>query len=179
MLDHPKDCLVTLANTAFRLEALATHPGESPWACTGSFEALWAQADPPPDRIQLRLLSPAAFRAGGVRNVLFPEAGLVLGGLLDKWNAFCPPGLQLPADKERLSALLQVDSYSLATRALDFGTYRETGVTGWCSYRFEATASQEERRWAGALAAFAFYAGVGAKTTMGMGQARARSPKRS
>ncbi|MDP2662237.1 MAG: CRISPR system precrRNA processing endoribonuclease RAMP protein Cas6, partial [Dehalococcoidia bacterium] len=69
-------------------------------------------------------------------------------------------------------------SYRLSTRLASFGDYSETGFFGHAVYECPS-ASDEERRLINTLADFAFFAGVGAKTTMGMGQCRRLALTRS
>jgi CRISPR-associated endoribonuclease Cas6 len=54
---------------------------------------------------------------------------------------------------------------------LEFGSYRQIGFAGECTYEFATDAPGELKRQVSLLADFAFHAGVGYKTTMGMGQA--------
>ena len=55
---------------------------------------------------------------------------------------------------------------------INFGNYQETGFTGQCSFILSDVLSMEQVQHINALADFAVYSGVGAKTTMGMGQTR-------
>jgi CRISPR-associated endoribonuclease Cas6 len=73
---------------------------------------------------------------------------------------------------------LKVSRYRLSTRLLDFGGYQELGFSGQVTYEFSRDVPVELARAINALADFAFYGGVGAKTTMGMGQARRRESAR-
>jgi CRISPR/Cas system endoribonuclease Cas6 (RAMP superfamily) len=59
----------------------------------------------------------------------------------------------------------------LETAFLSFGAYSETGCIGNTAYSFHEVNAADLRA-INALADFAEYAGVGAKTSMGMGQAR-------
>jgi CRISPR-associated endoribonuclease Cas6 len=157
--------------------ALAEVSDAHPWACTDTFEALVQRhtlsASIPP-RVGLRFASPTLFRSEDM-NVPLPLPGLVFGGLLDKWNAFAP--LQLPAEVRCFAQeCLAVSRYRLETRRVAFGEDGRCGTVagcvGDCSYAIRV----KDKYWMGLihlLAAFAFYAGVGRRTTMGLGQCRA------
>ncbi|MCX6021086.1 MAG: CRISPR system precrRNA processing endoribonuclease RAMP protein Cas6 [Chloroflexi bacterium] len=171
VLRHPPEQPVMVGGAAFRLEGLETQQGAGPQVQLSSFASLWDGAQQPAERLTVQFLSPAVFRSKGARNALFPEPGLVFGGLLDKWNAFCPPELRLSLEKAALGDVVRVDSYRLATESVAFGKYRETGICGWAAYQLAAGTQTQERQSVRALAALALFAGVGAKTTMGLGQA--------
>jgi CRISPR-associated endoribonuclease Cas6 len=64
----------------------------------------------------------------------------------------------------------------------DDGHYRTTtfpGFVGSCSFRLVAVQNPELVKTLNALADFAFYAGIGAKSTMGCGVARRINADRS
>ncbi len=65
-----------------------------------------------------------------------------------------------------------VSAYELKTHALKLEGGAEIGAQGWIRYRFP---DPEQAKIARILAQFAFYAGVGRKTTMGMGQTQFNS----
>jgi CRISPR-associated endoribonuclease Cas6 len=144
-----------------------------PWAGTDSFEELVQRhtlGNHIPRRVGLRFASPTLFRSNDV-NVPLPLPGLVFGGLLDKWNAFAP--LQVHPDVRRFAQeCLAVSRYRLETRRVAFGGRRAVaGCVGECVYAIQV----KDRYWMGLihlLAAFAFYAGVGRQTTVGLGQAK-------
>jgi CRISPR-associated endoribonuclease Cas6 len=99
----------------------------------------------------------------------FPLPRFVFLTLAEKWNRHSPVHLgeeiaQVLAERVLLSR------YNLKTHMLDFGRYRQIGFTGRCEFRIEAENGDLWGRVPHLLADFAFYAGVGYKTTMGMGQ---------
>jgi CRISPR-associated endoribonuclease Cas6 len=104
-------------------------------------------------------------------NVPLPLLDLVFGSLLDRWQAFAP--LALNPDLRRFAAeQVAVARYRLRTRALPFKPgAMQVGFSGECLF----VALRRDRYWLSVLhllADFAFYAGVGYQTSMGMGQAR-------
>ena len=103
-----------------------------------------------------------------------PLPRLIFEGLARRWNAFGP--LQVPDEVRRFAdEMMLISRYRLRTERVSFGKGGERGAypgfVGVCGYAFR----NQDRYWLGlihALAAFALYAGVGARTTMGLGQAR-------
>ncbi len=124
--------------------------------------------------ITLQFTSPTAFNLGDRAFELFPKPSFIWESLLRVWNAYAPQHLKM--DKHRLRTFLiehvSVLDCDIATMMWSFPQYVQKGFVGTCTYQI-----QEEDSGIAAnlttLAAFARYAGIGYKTTMGMGQARA------
>jgi CRISPR-associated endoribonuclease Cas6 len=169
---------VTIAGASLRVVGSTTDAAEHPWAAEATFEGLvqhFTLSAEVPRSVGLRFASPTAFRVTGKkRAVPLPLPSLVFGGLLDKWNAFAP--IQVHPDVRRFAEeCLGVSSYELETRRVVFGEEGErgtySGFVGRCHYYVEVP----DRYWMGLiqlLAGFALVAGVGLRTTMGLGQAR-------
>lgn len=100
----------------------------------------------------------------------FPTPDYVFGSLLARWNAFSARAL--PEELNRFVAhSLVVTQFSLRSRTVLVSGGVHTGSIGSITYK----ALNYDRYWMSlvrALADFAFYAGVGLKSTMGMGQCR-------
>ncbi|NLF14155.1 MAG: CRISPR system precrRNA processing endoribonuclease RAMP protein Cas6 [Anaerolineaceae bacterium] len=174
---------LSIGGAALRVVGSTTDPAQHPWAAGATFEGLVQQftlAADVPRTVGLRFLSPTAFRVTGKkRAVPLPLPALVFGGLVDKWNAFAP--IQVHPDVRRFAEeCLAVSSYGLETRRVLFGEDGErgaySGFVGRCHYYVEVP----DRYWMGLiqlLAGFSLYAGVGVRTTMGLGQARKLEPR--
>jgi CRISPR-associated endoribonuclease Cas6 len=112
--------------------------------------------------IELKFLSPTSFKQKqGIQS--FPLPDLVFSSLLKKWNFFAPEELRFP--EVEWKGL--VSAFDLKTHALKLEGGPEIGCQGWVKYCFK---DSEQARIASILANFAFFSGVGRKTTMGMGQ---------
>lgn len=170
LINLPNDRDLLLEAAAFRLHRVLTTPGETEWANFDSFDGLLARARPE-RRLRLAFHSPTAFRSGGQRNVALPMPGLVFGSLLARWNEFAPSPLSEDLRRQAEEGLL-IARYRLETRMLDFGKYKEMGFEGECEYELQAAVAPAAAAQLATLADFAYYSGVGAKTAMGMGQAR-------
>jgi CRISPR-associated endoribonuclease Cas6 len=146
-----------------------------PWAARMSYDALYetAVASETRSRPQLTLIfeSPTAFRSQG-RTLLFPLPRLVFGSLMTRWNGYAPRPLDA-ALLESFDAWIDVERYTLQTQMQDFGRYQlQAGFVGQCTFGVRKGAVAEVVWGMRLLAAFAFFAGVGYRTTMGMGQVR-------
>ena len=176
LIPHPPETL-TLGNAPLQVTGSTADPSVHRWAGEDTFEGLVQRhtlAPSVPPRVGLRLASPTLFRSAD-KNVPLPLPGLVFGGLLDKWNAFAP--IQLHPDVRRFAQeCLAVSRYRLETLPVSFGEDGRRGAVagcvGTCTYAIQV----RDKYWMGLihlLAAFAFYSGVGRRTTTGLGQARA------
>lgn len=136
--------------------------------CCTSFYKLLSEADTE-TVVTLEFLTPTSFKGDGIQT-LFPEPRLVFSSLLRRWNAFSDA--KLPEEYLELLPSIKVSNYSLCTELIHFSRYKIIGFKGRVEYRLLEKSPQPFRQAMNALADFAFYCGVGAKTTMGMGQTR-------
>lgn len=165
-----------LGEVAFLIAQVLVTPGSSPWAGYTTWEAL--METPAASSATLEFLTPTAFHLGqrpwGKRFHLLPEPLLVFRSLLRTWNAFAPAGLTMEAGP--LEAYLEEEAIVQALAGLRTVMWRyprhlQIGFVGQVTYGFPGE-DEALRQRLFALAEFAFYAGVGYKTTMGMGQVR-------
>lgn len=158
---------------------LGTPQSTQPWANFCNYEQLYAQASSENRRLTLQFCTPTAFRQGKYDSSM-PTAERVFGSLLRRWNAYS--GLEFP--KEILAAVqdsqvnirteVAVDPRSQFqhTGARVNPCNRFTGCVGKVTFQILGRVTPETVRQLNALADFALYAGVGRKTTMGMGMGR-------
>jgi len=169
--------VIRLGQAVLLIKEILATPGSHPWAGYTSWAQLAAEARPEPE-IALDFTSPTAFGFGqkswGKKVVVLPEPNPVFGSLVRSWNGLAPPLLQM--DQKALMAY--VDEHvavkqvrGLETRMLRFRNSLQVGFVGQVTYGLMAE-DEAIRTRLNALADFAFYAGVGMKTTMGMGQCR-------
>jgi CRISPR-associated endoribonuclease Cas6 len=170
--------VVRLGRALFVVREVLATPESSPWAGYTSFGQLYQQAQAA-DEIALEFTSPTVFSFGrqawGQKAVPLPDPALVFGNLLKKWNAFCLPELIL---NEALLAYADenvvVKRYQLETKMQHFGRSPQVGFVGSVTFALMGRDEADDlyRRQLNLLADFAFYSGVGYKTTQGMGQCR-------
>lgn len=141
-----------------------------PWAGVSTYARLFG-GEPSPD-LPLRFHSPTFFRRKGV-NYPLPEPRLVLESLLRRFSAFAPVK---PPEGVQAALLERATVRWLEGRTLGVeGDTEATGFVGRVVYHLPR-ATEEEALWLTALGRFAFYSGVGAKTSLGYGRVRAFKP---
>lgn len=153
---------ISLGNFPFVCRGVEALPGGHRQVQIGDYRLL-GKASPVSDDISLEFQSPTAFKQGKKTIQPFPLPELVFGSLLRRWNAFAPEDLHfLPVEWHGM-----VSAFDLKTKVLRLEGGPQIGSVGWVRYRFPDV---EQARIASVLAQYAFFAGVGYKTTMGMGQ---------
>lgn len=181
LLDLPRIGAFELVGVPFEIVQIEREPGPHRWArwvgrtdFVSLYEKWFIHCKQPPERIGLEFCSPTTFQQGRV-TAPFPMPRLVFLTLADKWNAFSP--VHLGADiNETIEEFLELRWYRLRTRSLRLPYAREPeiGFVGQCVYRIRPRVKEADLllRVINLLADFAFYAGVGGKTAMGLGQTR-------
>lgn len=172
---HPP-ATIQLSGQTFMVTGATVNPAQHPWAGQITYQDLAApfllnQAGKPAAGVGLEFVSPTTFKSQG-RSVPLPLPELVFGSLLDRWQAFAPIGLH-PELRRFAVETVVLSRYQLRTRGVPVKNGgAQIGFTGEVMF----TALNPDRYWLNALrllAAFAFYSGVGAQTTAGLGQTRA------
>ncbi len=120
----------------------------------------------------------------GIHHARLPLPGYVFPGLARRWQEVAGPDLATLVQRELIEQYIQDDGmiivdYDLRTHRLKFTTHQQQGFVGMCKYHLrgsdEETKSEvflSARQQILLLAQFAFYCGVGYKTSMGMGRVR-------
>lgn len=175
---HPT---IRLGNLPFAVHEVVTTPRANGATGFTSFAELWERAGTE-RTITLRFDSPTALSRGdtGKGKVfdLLPTPWGVFDALCRKWNAFAEQPIAEPnALREWVEEHVVVaDVRDLNTTTLRFEKFAQKGFVGRVTYAIVGGVADGLReqnsmlRGLNALADFALYAGVGYKTTMGMGQ---------
>jgi len=160
---------VELDRFAFRV--LPPSPESDPWQGRSTYKALQAESADPPPTLTWRLASPTTFKHSG-HHLPLPLPGIAFGGLLARWQAFAPAFPPPEGLAERLASDVVISRYRLQSAVVPLkGGSRRIGAVGVVTYAAPSLEA-DARRWWRTLAAFAFYAGLGAGVTMGLGQCR-------
>lgn len=155
----------------FRVRAVLQE--EHPWASLSTYPRLFqGQASP---SLGLQFASPTSFRRKG-NSYPLPEPKLVFDSLTQRWNAFAPVKVppELAETWERVT-ITRLQGHTQAIRPNP--DERGVGFVGRVVYHLPA-AKPTEAQWMQALGRFAFFAGVGAKTSLGFGRVRGFDPLR-
>jgi CRISPR-associated endoribonuclease Cas6 len=166
---------------------LSTPQSGEEWAGCASFEELYSNASDSEKQFSFHFATPTFFKRGGGPAypdliVPLPLPDLVFSSLLRNWNKFSSSSfMEANLLKEICSHHLEMTHHRITSQLArlvfprDDGTYRTTtfpGFVGSCSFRLVELHDRSIIKTLNALADFAFYAGVGAKTTMGCGVSR-------
>jgi CRISPR-associated endoribonuclease Cas6 len=123
----------------------------------------------------LEFATPTAFHQNGM-DMPLPLPELVYGSLIQAWNTFSP--IPLPVHMGGfIEQSVGIARHRITTRMVQFGKAEQhIGFVGKVNYIVRPTLTAEESYPYAAilnlLTQFAFYTGVGIRTTVGMGMAR-------
>ncbi len=174
---------VDLDGQRLKITGATLDPARHPWAGMESYRSLCDRhlhaPGPPTRRLEMVHASPTTFRSQGT-NIPLPLPYLVFGSLLGRWQALAPVAVS-PDTRRYVQEMVVLSRYRLRTRSVQLeGGALQMGFVGQSGYAL----LNADRYWANALSlltAYSFYAGLGAHTTMGMGQtrplARAQAPQ--
>lgn len=168
------DLDLRLGRQLFRPIELLLTPEANPWAGHARYETVGLGERV--DRvIELRFATPTSFSLGqqawGRPMELLPRPDFVFDSLWRKWNAFAPEpfGEEVARAAREQIVLGELEG---RTRELRFPRAAQRGFVGRAVYEIKGELAEPTLRALNTLADFAFFAGVGYKTTMGMGQTR-------
>ncbi|HNT30703.1 MAG TPA: CRISPR-associated endoribonuclease Cas6, partial [bacterium] len=157
---------VRIGDVYFTVQEICTQPLAHQYAAYTSGEEIWSAASSADTALALKFMSPTAFKSGR-ESVVLPYPGLVFGSLAKKWQRCVPACPLAHLDYTRVLRIARYDA--LATSMLTFKKAKQIGFTGTVWYEVRDT-DERTIKSLNALSDFAFYAGVGIKTAMGMGQ---------
>jgi CRISPR-associated endoribonuclease Cas6 len=166
---------------------LTTSQSGEEWAGCTPFEEIWQHASDQEKTFSFQFVTPTFFKRGGGPAypdliVPLPLPDLVFGSLLRNWNQFSPTFfVEAALLREVCGHHVEITHHRVTSQLArlvfqrEDGNYRTVafpGFVGTCSFRLVELQSPELVKTFNALADFSFYAGVGARTTMGFGVAR-------
>lgn len=175
---------IRLAGADFTVGEILTTPDSHPWAgyiTTQELLERWRGVntggkDNPAHTFEMVFASPTAFSfggRGGKRIEVLPAPRLVFGSLASAWNYWFSSVFKMSHDlRDYVEQTVVVSSFQMETKMHQYRGYKQLGALGTITYLCWDYANPQMVRLLNTLADFAFYAGVGYKTTMGMGQVR-------
>jgi len=158
---------LAINDTEFSFKKIIKTQKDHPWARSESYYEIankWGESLS--DKIKLKFCSPTTFRQKET-NLPLPLPILIIKGLYEKWDKYSP--FAIKESLEEIANQIFISRYELNTSIFNFGTYKQVGFTGTCEFGIK---DKSFYKLIHRLFDFAFYAGVGYKTTMGMGQVR-------
>ncbi|MBV9706741.1 MAG: CRISPR-associated endoribonuclease Cas6 [Chloroflexi bacterium] len=186
LITNSRTLTVRIGDARFEISRLLSTPEAGnttqSWAAYSSFAELRA-ASKAQKQYHFQFATPTAFSLGqkqwGKLLKVFPEPSAVFESLARQWDIFAPASLRMASANltpHQMNAWCEeyviVSRYSLETRYLPSSKFGLTGFCGDVHYEVKGSLAAPEALWLSSLARFALFAGVGYKTTMGMGQTR-------
>lgn len=174
---------IKLGDVSFVVEEIITTQDGHTWSGYANFSDLLNDAAYT-EEIPLRFYSLTAFSLGDTadgtaRFALFPTPELVFESLCQQWNQFSDDEVfDVDLLRQFIADQVIVKRHQVSSDLWCFRKHPQAGFSGYCVYGVTGNCSTEIYQ-LNALADFAFYAGVGYKTTMGMGQCRRMRDRRS
>jgi CRISPR-associated endoribonuclease Cas6 len=174
---------VRLNKMSFQVSEILSTPGSHALAGTDSIDDLinrWQTAVLSRDHrtIHLSFSSPTAFAIRDGRSTrrshVLPDPYFVFGELANRWDTLTGSETK-EAVRQYVSEHMVVARHNIKTHMVQFGRGRQVGFTGRVAYQSLDKENDDMLRHLNRLADFAFYSGVGSKTTMGMGQVMRRT----
>ncbi|MBF0550813.1 MAG: CRISPR-associated endoribonuclease Cas6 [Deltaproteobacteria bacterium] len=157
---------VSVGDLSFLVEdvVLGQQPS-TPWSGRAGYDDLLRNGLAS-DRITLHFKSPVSFKRGDLHYSM-PEPGLIFGHLVKRWNRFAPDLMPENLTGQGVSySFFDIHTAPYALR--NGGTI--LGAVGQLTFIFECDVPIQ--RLYRTLLRFAFYSGIGVKTTQGMGLCR-------
>ncbi|MBD2252856.1 CRISPR-associated endoribonuclease Cas6 [Nostoc parmelioides] len=143
-----------------------TPQSTQPWANAITYTQLYEQASDRNTTIRLTFSTPTAFRQGKFDTTL-PTRECVFNSLLGRWHKYSGIEFSQLAIESIFPSFINIHTEILADSRSKF-----IGILGEVTYRLLGEIEPIQIKQINALSDFALYAGVGRKTTMGMGMAR-------
>jgi CRISPR-associated endoribonuclease Cas6 len=146
---------------------LGTPRSSQPWANSCTYQQLYENASETNREFHFVFATPVTFRQGKFDSAL-PARELVFNSLLSRWNRYSG----IPFDSIPLESIFP-SFFDIQTKLADEAYQNKfIGCVGEIHYRLLGDMEPSAIKAVNALADFALYAGVGRKTTMGMGITR-------
>ncbi|MBD2344241.1 CRISPR-associated endoribonuclease Cas6 [Anabaena subtropica] len=143
-----------------------TPQSTQPWANATTYAQLYEQASESDRTFNFSFATPTAFRQGKFDTTL-PTRECVFNSLLSRWHKYSGIEFSQIAIESIFPSFLNIHTEILADSRSKF-----IGILGQVNYRILGDVEPIQIKQINALANFALYAGVGRKTTMGMGMMR-------
>ncbi|NJO85068.1 MAG: CRISPR system precrRNA processing endoribonuclease RAMP protein Cas6 [Blastochloris sp.] len=172
-LEQPPNA-VMIGETPFEVLSITADSQHHTWAGSVAYEDIAApyllNGANPERRLKMEFAAPVVFNQNEM-NMPFPLPELVFGSLLDKWNAFSPISIRQDV-REFCYSSLGISHFNLRSQRVQMLEQNQPiGGRGDIQY----VVTRYDRYWMsiiGLLAHYAFYAGVGRFTALGLGQTR-------
>lgn len=169
-----KGSTIDIGGVSFYVERVYHSEKEHFWARSSSYDRLFSywhsQEANLNDTVRVRFFSPTYFRDGKL-SVPLPIPELCVKSILSKWNTFSPEKIDT-SEIDSLMKEVTISYHKIESKILDFKGFRRIGFVGECEFKVNHEQNDQLLRIFNLLWEYAFFSGVGASTTYGMGQVR-------
>jgi CRISPR-associated endoribonuclease Cas6 len=145
---------------------LGTPQSNQPWANFIPYSQLYDQASDRERQISFNFYTPTVFRQGKYDSAL-PTRECIFNSLLSRWHRYS----NIPFSDLNIDCLFP-SLFALRTELMINPDGKCAGCVGTISYRLLGNVDPQTIKQINSLADFALYAGIGRKTTMGMGMVK-------
>jgi len=160
------------------VNVLGTPQSTQHWANFCSYEQLYESASQSDRKLAFDFYTPTAFRQGNYDSVL-PTPEQIFSSLLRRWNSYSPIPLEVTTES-LYPSFFNIRTEVVTDPRLQFKDAklagdprnRFMGFVGKIAFKILGDVDSQSIKQLNTLADYAIYAGVGRKTTMGMGMAR-------
>ncbi len=138
-----------------------------------TYDDLW-QAAERSKHVTLAFDTPTSFKSKEMHYTL-PDAALVFGSYLTRWNAFAPAAMHVDESwPEWVKQTVAVARFRLESREVRFRDHSQMGCLGVVDYEVIRPVQSTDLALTvfNVLGDYAYFCGTGHKTTQGMGQTR-------
>lgn len=189
LLFKAQGLILRVGEVRFAVSRILTQPedrqAERSWVASSSFSSLYNPVRAL-ETYRFEFHTPTVFSLGkkswGKHLHLFPEPAYVFESLANQWENFAPQSLRVGVHAltphgigQWCAEQIVAANYTLTTSHLYAKKFGQVGFQGTITYDVKGKRTDPEALWLSTLARFAFFSGVGYKTTMGMGQTRCLS----
>lgn len=167
---------IRLGDAHFLVNEILTTPGSHPWAGFTTVDQLRRILDEPaPEKIVFQFATPTSFKLENDKVELLPYAKFVFGNIASAWRSLTGENIVYEVEKFAENHL-RPEMHRYQRKALYLHNRAQLGIVGKVVYDLSHLSDTPQKRLIYMLANFAFYSGVGRKTSQGMGMTRLLTP---
>lgn len=152
-----------LGSGELQITSILSSNNSHPWANACSYQDIYNNASQSDRNLNFKIYTPTAFRQGKY-DIFLPTAELVFSSLLKRWNKYS----NLPLENINFEHIYPA-LFNLKTEIIFNEKDKFIGCVGDINYKILGETDLSLIKQINILADYAFYSGIGRKTTMGLG----------
>ncbi len=152
-----------LGSGELQITSILSSNNSHPWANACTYQDIFNDSSEAQRNLNFKILTPTAFRQGKY-DVSLPSAEIVFSSLLRRWNNYS----NIPLENVDFGCLFPA-YFDLKTDIVIDNRNKFIGCVGDITYKILGDVDSSLIKQINILADYAFYCGIGRKTTMGFG----------